>query len=74
MLASATPDRLYGIDTGGAVHISADAGRTWQQQGKLDSQPEAMTAHEGQLYAAVADGGIQASSDEGKTWTVRYSE
>lgn len=70
----AKPESLFGIDTAGVVHRSADGGVSWQRQGSVAGQPEAMTAHADRLYAAVAETGIKVSADGGMSWTVRYSQ
>ena len=57
-------DVLYGADTDGAVHLSADGGATWTRHGDAGGPPEAITATEAQpqhVHVAVAGRGIVTS-------------
>lgn len=74
VLAWQRPDVLYGVDPAGQVHTSADGGRTWGERGELGGEPEALAAHDGQLYAAATGRGVLASADGGRTWAVRYTD
>ena len=74
VLAWQKPEGLYGIDPSGTVHVSADGGLSWEKRGTVGGEPEALAAHEGELYAAATGKGVLASSDGGQTWSVRYSE
>lgn len=74
VLAWQRPAALHGVDPTGQVHASADGGQTWDRRGDLGGQPEALAAHDGQLYAAATGRGVLASADDGRTWTVRYSD
>lgn len=74
VLAWRRSDEVYGVDPSGIVHASADGGRSWEERGSLGGEPEALAAHDQDLYAAATGRGVLASSDGGRTWTVRYSE
>jgi hypothetical protein len=69
---------LFGAAPDGAVHRSPDAGRSWEQVGRLDGQPQALLARLRVLYAAAADDdgrtGIYRSEDEGQTWSLFYRD
>lgn len=66
------PGALYGITPAGAVILSPDQGKTWQQQGSLDGRPAALTATDATTVYAATDTGIYESTDAGKTFTTRY--
>jgi photosystem II stability/assembly factor-like uncharacterized protein len=66
------PKALYGIAISGAVVVSADGGKTWQQQGSVDGRPAALTATDQNTVYAATDTGIYASKDGGKTFSARY--
>jgi photosystem II stability/assembly factor-like uncharacterized protein len=68
----AAPLSLWGIDRQGRVWLSADAGRTWGQRGRLPGPPEALLATGDVLYAAVHEQGILSSSDGARTWRWVY--
>jgi hypothetical protein len=64
---------LFGVDVAGRVHVSPDAGTTWEPRGSLGAAPEALTAVDQTLYAAAQDRGVLQSDDAGRTWSVRYA-
>ncbi|WP_020389678.1 F510_1955 family glycosylhydrolase [Kribbella catacumbae] len=66
------PGALYGITPSGAVVLSPDQGKTWQQQGSLDGRPAALTATDATTVYAATDTGIYESTNAGKTFTPRY--
>ena len=66
------PGALFGIIPTGAVILSPDQGKTWQQQGSLDGRPAAITATDATTVYAATDTGIYASTNAGKTFTPRY--
>ncbi len=67
---------LWGADRTGRAHQSPDAGATWQAQGGVDGQPEALLASDDILVVAAADSddrtSIHQSVDAGRTWQLRY--
>lgn len=65
------PTALYGLAPSGAILLSADQGKTWQQQGSLDGRPAAITATDAKTIYAATDTGIYQSTDAGKTFTLR---
>lgn len=72
LLAWPSPQRLYLVDTDGAVQRSADQGKRWTDIGNIGGQPAAFLAQtEEELYVALHDGTIKQSRDGGRTWTVR---
>jgi hypothetical protein len=72
LLAWASPERLYLVDTDGAVRRSSDQGKRWTDIGSIGGQPAAFLAQtEEELYVALHDGMIKQSRDGGRTWTVR---
>jgi hypothetical protein len=78
VLAWAEQGQLYGVSPDGTVQRSEDGGATWDEQGSVGGQPEAITVdvRDGRetLYVAAADRGIVASADQGRTFTTRYVE
>lgn len=71
LLAWSEQGQLIGVAPDGAVHVSGDAGATWDQTGSVGERPQAVTATESALYVAV-EGAIVASRDDGKTFTLLY--
>lgn len=72
LLAWPSPQRLYLVDTDGAVQRSADRGTRWTDVGDIGGQPAAfMSQTEEELYVALHDGTIKQSRDGGRTWSVR---
>jgi photosystem II stability/assembly factor-like uncharacterized protein len=63
-----------GVDPGGRVWTSTDAGGTWQQGTRLGSAPHAVTAASaddgGVRVAVVTDEALLESDDGGQTFTV----
>jgi len=77
VLAWPRQDVLYGADTSGIVHISADGGATWSRLGEVGGAPEAMTATQAQplnVYVAVGDSGIVVSDDGGQSFADLYRQ
>ncbi|HEV2087666.1 MAG TPA: hypothetical protein VGR21_05090, partial [Cryptosporangiaceae bacterium] len=74
VLAWPTADALFGIGTNGVVHHSPDSGRTWQTRGRVDGQPEAVTAPDANRLYVATPTGIYASTDGGNTFTLRYRD
>jgi photosystem II stability/assembly factor-like uncharacterized protein len=65
---------VVGVGPDGTVHASTDDGQNWEQRGRLDTAPHALTAAGGgDVYVAV-DGAILTSDDGGRSFTVRYRE
>ena len=65
---------IVGIDPRGAVHVSTDRGRTWEQRASAGAGPAALTAAGDRVFIATTDGRILESADGGRTLSVRYSE
>lgn len=62
-------NRLVGVDPGGAVHVSADGGKSWAKQGTVSGGPQAILAHgDSEVYVAT-DQAIYHSTDNGKSFT-----
>jgi hypothetical protein len=63
-------DRLYRIDPGGPVKLSADGGKRWEDLGSTGGEPQAMTVDdEGKVYVALIDGTVTVSDDGGRTFS-----
>ena len=70
-LAWPEPGRLYRLDPGGPLFVSADGGTTWRALGDTGGEPRALTADGPErLYAALLDGTVRRSRDGGRTWDV----
>ncbi|WP_149183566.1 F510_1955 family glycosylhydrolase [Streptomyces sp. TRM49041] len=66
----AAPDALFGLDPSGAVHHSADGGRTWHKAATVPGGgPQALTAVTAERVLAATEGGVYESKDAGKTFT-----
>jgi photosystem II stability/assembly factor-like uncharacterized protein len=70
--AFADPGEVAGVEPGGTVHYSADAGATWTRKGKIDGEVQAIAAVKGVdgnpwIWAATTDG-ILVSTDGGTTF------
>jgi hypothetical protein len=62
-------DKLYRVDPGGPVKVSADGGQKWEDLGSTGGEPQAMTVDdEGKIYVALIDGTVTVSSDGGRTF------
>lgn len=60
---------LVGVAPDGAIHTAGDPAGDWAERGRLDGQPEALTAiSSSQIYAA-AGGKVLLSDDEGVTFS-----
>jgi hypothetical protein len=60
---------LYRVDPGGAINVSSDSGRSWQERGSTGGEPHAMTVGEdGTIYVALLDGTLKVSDDGGQTF------
>jgi len=66
------PEALYGITVSGAVVMSLDGGKSWEQRGSLAGRPAALTATDKDTVYAATETGIYASTDGGRTFTARY--
>ena len=67
----AGPDTVVGVAPDGVVHVSRDAGLTWDQTGGQVGQPAAVAADvvDGELHAWVAtERGIEFSDDGGASF------
>lgn len=65
---------ILGVQPDGQISVSTDNARTWQDRGRLDGPPEALTAvSDSEVYAAVG-GTVVASTDGGRTFELRYSD
>jgi len=66
------PDRLLRVDPDGQVRRSTDAGETWEAVGRVEGEPHALAALDGEtLYMADIEGTIRQSRDGGRTWSLR---
>lgn len=74
LLAWPRENALWGLTGRGALFVSEDGGRSWQQRGMLAGAPDAFLAHGDMLYVSLHQGGIHLSEDGGTTWRVRYRE
>lgn len=74
VLAWPTEQIVYGLAPDGALHASTDGGLTWRVRGRLDGQPQAMTATGDTRVYVATDTGIYASSDGGRSFTPRYRD
>ncbi|MBA3741622.1 F510_1955 family glycosylhydrolase [Sporichthya sp.] len=77
VVAWASPDTLYGIDTDGAVHHSRDGGAGWTERGTIAGEPEALTVdvrNGAQTLYVAAERGILQSTDGGTSFTTRYAD
>ncbi len=67
----ATGPTVAGVTPDGVVHISQDSGRTWQQQGRIQGQPQALGASGGGdelRIQVVAQGSVAESRGAGVTF------
>lgn len=67
-----TGSTVYAIATDNTVHVSTDAGATWEQVGQLEGQPQALGA-DGDRVVALAGSTIWDSSDGGRTFAPRIT-
>lgn len=68
----ADADTAVGVDPEGAVHVSRDAGLTWEETGGQTAQPAAVAAEvvDGGLHIWVAtEEGIESSEDGGESFS-----
>lgn len=68
----AGPDIAVGVDPDGVVHVSRDAGRTWEQPGGQVGQPAAVAADvvDDELHVWVAtENGVEFSDDGGTSFS-----
>jgi photosystem II stability/assembly factor-like uncharacterized protein len=71
-LSWAEPGALFGIDPTGALHRSADSGKTWKKAGSVPGgQPQALTAVSADRVLAATQNGVYETRDGGKTFTER---
>ena len=72
LLAWPAPDRLYLLDSGGAVFLSTNGGNRFERRGSLGGQPAAFLGQGAdELYVALHDGSVLRSTDGGATWAIR---
>lgn len=72
MVAWPVRERLFAVANSGAVSLSSDGGREWQEVGQVGGQPaafESVSARE--LYVALHNGRVKRSLDAGASWSVR---
>ena len=67
-----TGSTVYAIATDNTVHVSNDAGATWEQLGQLQGQPQALGA-DGDRVVALAGSTIWDSTNGGRTFTPRIA-
>ncbi len=67
-----TGSTVYAIATDNTVHVSNDAGATWEQLGQLQGQPQALGA-DGDRVVALAGSTIWDSTNGGRTFTPRIT-
>ncbi|MFJ4689000.1 F510_1955 family glycosylhydrolase [Streptomyces sp. NPDC088789] len=66
------PETLYGLDQGGGLHLSTDAGTTWKKAGTVPGgAPQALTAESPDHLLAATQDGVYESRDGGGTFTER---
>ncbi len=70
---SAESGAVIGVAPGGAVHASADGGRTWEKRGRVDGAPEALGV-DGENVHIATEGAILSSGDGGATFGDLYRE
>lgn len=71
LVAWAADETVAGIEPDGTVHVSTDGGRTWQERGRVEGQPEALGATgsgDDVRILAVADGSVSESRNAGATF------
>jgi hypothetical protein len=71
LLAWPSDDALFLVDAEGAVHRSADGGRSWREAGAAGGRPAAFVAHGDDLYVALHTNEVRMSQDGGRTWRTR---
>lgn len=65
-------EALYGIDTTGGLHRSADGGTTWKNLATVPGgQPQALTAVGAEHVLAATQSGVYESKDGGSSFTKR---
>lgn len=67
-LDTALDGTLAGVDPGGVVRVSTDAGRTWREVGSIDGRPAAFTISAQGWYVAT-ETAVHRSTDDGDTWS-----
>lgn len=67
LLDTTSAGEVVSIDPAGAIHVSDDAGETWERRGEIGGQPAAFSVTDGEWYAATQDEVFQ-STDDGSTW------
>ncbi|GAB3167533.1 hypothetical protein GCM10027059_28590 [Myceligenerans halotolerans] len=60
---------LVGVTPEGVVHTTGDPTGDWTERGRLDGQPEALTAISASQIYAAAGGTVLLSDDEGETFS-----
>jgi hypothetical protein len=68
------PDQLWAVDAEGGIHLSRDAGATWEQPGDAPDAVRAFYAQPALLLVALRDNRIFASTDGGRTWSLRFQD
>ena len=67
---------LWGVEPNGTVHRRDQEDSTWERQGRLPGQPEALLASDGLLYAAALEDDVTGiyRSEDGATWRLVYRD
>jgi len=64
-----TPDKLWGVSPEGAVHLSADSGKTWIEKGDVEA-PSAFTAGQDGSVVVATQTQILTSTDGATTFNL----
>lgn len=64
-------DALYLVDGNGRIQISADAGVSWSERGRIGGQPAAFANDGADLYVALHTNEVKVSTDGGRSWRTR---
>ncbi len=72
-LAWPAPDALYRADIDGVVQVSANAGGTWQDVGRVGGEPYKIEAVDRErLFMALSDGTILKTTNGARTWDIVF--
>jgi photosystem II stability/assembly factor-like uncharacterized protein len=71
LLAWPALHKLYAVDGGGKIYVSANGGRRWREVGNAGGRPAAFLATgSSELFVALHSGVIRRSGNGGATWTI----
>jgi hypothetical protein len=67
------PEVLMRADGDGLFRVSSDAGRTWEERGRIEGEPYKVLAEDAdRAFVALSDGAILSTQDAGRTFEDRF--